>query len=85
MNASSLKRESKKLTFVSSNNVAFGRVNDQFQAVAQEPADTIKDTLARTRSVYQYSKVIRVASKLVASFLKFFVQRIEHNVRQKRR
>ena len=81
LNATFLERKSKEFTFMGFNDVAFGRVNDQFQAVAQEPADTIKDTLARTRRVYQYGEVIRVALKLVASLLKLFVQRIEHDVR----
>ena len=85
LNATSLERESKELAFTGFNDVAFGRVNDQFQAVAQVSADTIKDTFARTRTVDQYGKVIRVTSKLVTSLLKLFVQRIEHDVRQKRR
>jgi hypothetical protein len=82
LNAASLEGESKEFAFTGFNDMAFGRVNDQFQAVAQVSADTIKDTFARTRTVDQYGKVIRIASKLVASFLKLFVQRIEHDVCQ---
>jgi hypothetical protein len=40
LNASSVECESKEFTFTGFNDVAFGRVNDQFQAVAQESADT---------------------------------------------
>jgi hypothetical protein len=40
LNASSLECESKKFAFTGFNDVAFGRINDQFQAVAQESADT---------------------------------------------
>ena len=54
LNAASLERESKEFALTGFNDMAFGRVNDQFQAVAQVSADTIKDTFARTRTVDQY-------------------------------
>jgi hypothetical protein len=40
LNATCLERESKEFAFAGFNNVAFDRVNDQFQAVIQESADT---------------------------------------------
>jgi hypothetical protein len=40
LNASSLECESKEFAFTGFNDVAFDRVNDQFQAVIQESADT---------------------------------------------
>jgi hypothetical protein len=40
LNTSSVECESKKFAFTGFNDVAFGRINDQFQAVAQESADT---------------------------------------------
>ena len=40
LNATSLEGEPKKFAFTGFNDVAFDRVDDQFQAVAQVPADT---------------------------------------------
>ena len=74
LNASPFECESKEFTFAGFNDVAFDRVNDQFQTVTQEPADTTQHTLARTRRLYQNGKVVRVSGKLMASFLKLFVQ-----------
>jgi hypothetical protein len=68
LNASSVEFESKEFAFTGFNDVAFDRINDQFQTVAQDPADTTQHT---PRS-----------GKLMASFLKLFVQRVEHNVGQ---
>ena len=82
LNASSFKCEPKEFAFTGFNDVAFGRINDQFQTVTQEPADTTQHTLARTRRLYQNGKVVRVSGKLMASFLKLFVQRVEHDVGQ---
>ena len=82
LNATPLECESKEFAFTGFNDVAFDRIHDQFQAVTQEAADTAKHALTRTWSIHQDSEVIRVASKLMASFLKLFVQRVEHNVRQ---
>ncbi len=82
LNASFLECESKEFAFTGFNDVAFGRINDQFQTVTQKPADTTQDTLARTRRLYQNGKVVRVSGKLMASFLKLFVQRVEHDVGQ---
>ena len=85
LNASSLECESKEFAFTGFNDVAFGRINDQFQTVTQEPADTTQHTLARTRRLYQNGKVVRVSGKLMASFLKLFVQRVQHDVGQQGR
>jgi hypothetical protein len=82
LNASSVECESKEFTFTGFNDVAFDRVNDQFQAVIQESADTTQHPFTRTRALYQYGEVIRVSGKLMASFLKLFVQRVEHDVGQ---
>jgi hypothetical protein len=40
LNASSLECESKEFAFTGLNDVAFGCINDQFQTVTQESADT---------------------------------------------
>lgn len=40
LNATFFERESKEFAFIGFNDVAFGRINDQFQEVAQESADT---------------------------------------------
>jgi hypothetical protein len=85
LNASSVECEPKEFAFTGFNDVAFGRINDQFQAVAQESADTTRHTFTRTRTLHQYGKIIRVSSKLVTSFLKLFVQRGKHDVSQQRR
>ena len=67
LNAACLEGESKEFTFTGFNDVAFDRVNDQFQTVIQESADTTQHTFTRTRTFHQYGKVIRVASKFMAS------------------
>jgi hypothetical protein len=73
LNASSVECESKKFAFTGFNNVAFGCINDQFQTVTQEPANSTQHTLARTRCLCQNGKVVRVSGKLMASFLKLFL------------
>ena len=45
VNLASFKCESKELAFIGLNDVAFDRVNDQFQTVLQEPTDTLKHSL----------------------------------------
>tara|TARA_R110001583_G_scaffold195120_1_gene369515 strand:- start:138 stop:392 length:255 start_codon:yes stop_codon:yes gene_type:complete len=82
LNATSFKCESKEFAFTGFNDVAFGRVNHQFQTVTQESADKTQHAFTRTGRLNQNGKVVRVAGKLMASFLKFFVQRVEHDVCQ---
>ena len=85
LNASSLESESKEFAFADFNNVAFDRIHDQFQTVAQESANAAKHPFSGTESVYQNGKIIRIPSKPVISSLQFFVQRIKPDVGQQRR
>jgi hypothetical protein len=52
LNAACLERESNEFAFVGFNDVAFDRINDQFQAVIQEPADTLLSTRSPTRGLF---------------------------------
>ena len=47
LNASSPEGKSEKLAFIGFNDAAFGRVNDQFQAVLQISTDAAKHTFTR--------------------------------------
>lgn len=43
-----------------------------------------KHSLARTLTFHQNDEIIGIAGELVAASLKFFIQGIEHNIRQQR-
>jgi len=58
MYVSSSEGEPQEFAVIGFNYVAFGRVNDQFQPVLQELADTMKYTFARPFTLYQYRKVV---------------------------
>ena len=85
LNAACLEGKSKEFAFTGFNDVAFGCINHQLQAVTQESANTIEHTFTRTGRLYQYGKIIRISGKFVTPFLKLFVQWVEHDVCQKRR
>jgi hypothetical protein len=85
LNASRPESKSQKPAFSGFNDVAFGRVNDQFQAVLQEVADAMEHPLTGTPTFYQDRKIIGVSSEAMPAFLQLFVQRIEHDVREQGR
>lgn len=82
LNAASPESESKKFAFAGFNNVAFGRIHDQFQTVLQVSADTVEYAFTGTLTLHQYRKVIRIPCKLMPTLFQFFVSWVEHDVRQ---
>ena len=56
LNATSLEGESKEFAFADVNDVAFDRVHDQFQAVAQEFADTAKHPFSSGVARMEFTK-----------------------------
>jgi len=82
LNASSLESKSQEFTFVGFNDMAFGRVNDQFKALLQVPADAVEYAVSGTSTLYQNHKVVGVSGKLMTALFQFFVQRVEHGIGQ---
>ena len=82
MYAPTFEGESKELALIGFNYVAFGGVNHQLQMVFQISADAAEHALTCTLTFYHDGKIIRVTSKRMPTFLEFFIQRIEHDVRQ---
>lgn len=84
LNAPTSKSESKELAVCNLDDLAFGVVDDQLQTGLQVSADTMQYSIARARGLDQDGEVIRVSGKLVVAFLKFFIEWVQHNVRQQR-
>ena len=82
MNTASLEGKPQELALTGFNDATFIGIYDQLQTVLQVLADTVQHSFTGSLTFYYYRKVISVAGELVATFLKFFVQRVEHDVRQ---
>ena len=76
LNASSPESKSEKFAFIGFNDAAFGRVNDQFQAVLQISTDAAKHAFTGSLTFHQDGEVVSVPCKFVTTALKFFVQRV---------
>ena len=67
LNASSSECKSKELTFAGFNDVAFGRIDDQFEAVLQELTYAVEHSLASPPTFHQDCEVISISGKLVTA------------------
>lgn len=67
LNSAESESESQKLTIFGFNDVTLGCVNDQFQTVLQELADTMQYPFTSSLTTHQYGKVVSVSGESMAS------------------